>query len=981
MDDLAGLDWSSQPNNNKPPPLNPASASASYLSAFKPASPPVVSGRSTPLSVQASGGLKNASSTGSKVPTKSSTPANDSFSGLVSFGSSHLTKNLSLQEQQKILLERKAKEAEERRKQFDAQFGVHDSQWDALSNGREGRNEAASPASPSGDQSTMGKKLSTSINKPFAALGSRPDQSATPSDDGDLLSAFSSAAPVDPSSHFPPPSVIGNERRTPGSMGLSSGNSADGALGVDDDDPFGLGRLPPARSGTEAKVASTDDDDDVLGLLGKPISELPPPKSPSPQIQQIPERDTTHQHGGEGPQDKAVAELVDMGFPAEKAKRALEQTPDGTDVQSAVSWLLNQAHEEAKQKARGGDRGGRTDDRARPGRTERQDSTDRRRRENDGDEAVPAWMRRQGRQSSSTRRREDSASPSNAEKDFSQYASEIGNTLFKSANSLWKTGQKTVQSAVAEFNHDLDPSQPKWMREAQLEARGRRQHAEQDSVDQVIEGVQGRREHESRVPKPTASDKQIADANITTEAMMLESGDARSHPHRHTRPKHEDLDRSGPSPVPSREALPGRPTPPPDRSTAPPRFLQHQQREISRPSSRLSRQAVEEQSAQAYISPARRKKATPKPSDPEPDLLFGDYPKNRQSPAPEPSRNPFKPRASTPLSKPSTPLPTRPKAPTRQIPSLTPSALSTSTAQREKGTEAYKRGDYTTAHTHYTNALSPLPSAHPITIILLCNRALTNLKVGDPKAAVADADQALTIIGPSLGEDEKISLTDSEPGKDMREFYGKALTRKAEALEQMEKWTDAGKVWQTAVEAGVGGATSIQGRNRCEKATSVKSAVPAASSARRPPPATKRAPVAPAKNIPAPSTSTTTNAEAVARLRAANAAAERADDEKFALMDGVDARLNAWKAGKQDNLRALLGSLDTVLWAEAGWKKVGMHELVVPGKVKVAYMRGIGKVHPDKLPQSATTEQKMISAAVFSTLNEAWDKFKTENGL
>jgi len=34
-----------------------------------------------------------------------------------------------------------------------------------------------------------------------------------------------------------------------------------------------------------------------------------------------------------------------------------------------------------------------------------------------------------------------------------------------------------------------------------------------------------------------------------------------------------------------------------------------------------------------------------------------------------------------------------------------------------------------------------------------------------------------------------------------------------------------------------------------------------------------------------------------------------------------------------------------------------------------------------QIPQNATTEQRMISAAVFSTLNEAWDKFKKENGL
>ncbi|KAH0395924.1 hypothetical protein KCU89_g9828, partial [Aureobasidium melanogenum] len=80
-------------------------------------------------------------------------------------------------------------------------------------------------------------------------------------------------------------------------------------------------------------------------------------------------------------------------------------------------------------------------------------------------------------------------------------------------------------------------------------------------------------------------------------------------------------------------------------------------------------------------------------------------------------------------------------------------------------------------------------------------------------------------------------------------------------------------------------------------------------------------------------------------------------------------------------LRALLGSLDTVLWPEAGWKKVNMSDLIMPNKVKIVYMKAIAKVHPDKIPQSATTEQKMISGSVFSTLNEAWDKFKKDNGL
>ena len=48
-------------------------------------------------------------------------------------------------------------------------------------------------------------------------------------------------------------------------------------------------------------------------------------------------------------------------------------------------------------------------------------------------------------------------------------------------------------------------------------------------------------------------------------------------------------------------------------------------------------------------------------------------------------------------------------------------------------------------------------------------------------------------------------------------------------------------------------------------------------------------------------------------------------------------------------MRALLSSLETVLWNDSGWKKVGMGEVILPGKVKVVYMKGIAKVHPDKV--------------------------------
>lgn len=240
-----------------------------------------------------------------------------------------------------------------------------------------------------------------------------------------------------------------------------------------------------------------------------------------------------------------------------------------------------------------------------------------------------------------------------------------------------------------------------------------------------------------------------------------------------------------------------------------------------------------------------------------------------------------------------------------------------------------------------------LPEKHPITIMIRSNRAMTALKTGEPKSAVDDADAILALIGPSKGESEIIDLGNGEPAKPMKDFFGKALMRKAEALEQLEKWADAAQVWKLAVEAGHGGSTSIQGRNRCEKAAGIgKPPTKAVPVKKRATPAPKKAS---ALSDLGGASSSGQDSEAVSRLREANQASERADEEKFALSDSVDARIATWRNGKQDNLRALLGSLDTVLWADSGWKKINLSELVLPNKVKIQYMKGIAKVHPDKV--------------------------------
>ena len=82
--------------------------------------------------------------------------------------------------------------------------------------------------------------------------------------------------------------------------------------------------------------------------------------------------------------------------------------------------------------------------------------------------------------------------------------------------------------------------------------------------------------------------------------------------------------------------------------------------------------------------------------------------------------------------------------------------------------------------------------------------------------------------------------------------------------------------------------------------------------------------------------------------------------------------------GKDGNIRALLASLDTVLWDGSGWKKPSMTDLVDPKRVKRAYMMANLVVHPDKVKQKGgTVEQIVVADIAFDTLKSAWSKFES----
>ena len=92
---------------------------------------------------------------------------------------------------------------------------------------------------------------------------------------------------------------------------------------------------------------------------------------------------------------------------------------------------------------------------------------------------------------------------------------------------------------------------------------------------------------------------------------------------------------------------------------------------------------------------------------------------------------------------------------------------------------------------------------------------------------------------------------------------------------------------------------------------------------------------------------------------------------------GLRDRLAAWRAGKEGNIRALLGSLHTVLWPGAPWAPASLADLVDPAAVRRAYRRAALVVHPDKVAsRGGAPAEVAVADAVFDALKGAWAAFE-----
>ncbi|XP_046904516.1 cyclin-G-associated kinase isoform X2 [Hypomesus transpacificus] len=93
-------------------------------------------------------------------------------------------------------------------------------------------------------------------------------------------------------------------------------------------------------------------------------------------------------------------------------------------------------------------------------------------------------------------------------------------------------------------------------------------------------------------------------------------------------------------------------------------------------------------------------------------------------------------------------------------------------------------------------------------------------------------------------------------------------------------------------------------------------------------------------------------------------------------MDPLKLQILDWIEGKERNIRALLSTLQTVLWeGETRWRPVGMADLVHPDQVKKAYRKAVLVVHPDK---ATGQPYEHYAKMIFMELNDAWSEFENQ---
>lgn len=377
----------------------------------------------------------------------------------------------------------------------------------------------------------------------------------------------------------------------------------------------------------------------------------------------------------------------------------------------------------------------------------------------------------------------------------------------------------------------------------------------------------------------------------------------------------------------------------------------------------------------------------------------------QQNNVPQPNSKPYVAK-STSFSSPLPPHPKENNTPTSSENSKTvigADIIKKVIKARNHGNDLYKLGYYGEAEKSYSQALAILPQIHDLSAIISNNRAAARLKNGQYRQCLIDCNFVIERARDRCRNEPKDKATTLEGGISFQwhDQLVKALHRKAAALESTMRLKEAQSIYEELISIDLNDGKARQGLKRCQSsstsppptttATTNKNAASSFSS----PGYSHTASSTPSSN----KNNNTSNyfnsnnnafnsngfnnnnnsnnsaasssafpdldysifefnnnnnnneppSKAVKEMRERQAKLAKEEAERLEKTDIVDMRIQSWKKGKEKNLRALLTTLDTVLWPSVQWQGATINELLEPKKVKICYMKAIAKVHPDKV--------------------------------
>lgn len=280
-------------------------------------------------------------------------------------------------------------------------------------------------------------------------------------------------------------------------------------------------------------------------------------------------------------------------------------------------------------------------------------------------------------------------------------------------------------------------------------------------------------------------------------------------------------------------------------------------------------------------------------------------------------------------------------------------------ANKTKGNNLFRSGNYNAALKFYVNCLRFLPDNHQFKLSILSNICVTYKKLGDFEDCLHVSNYTLGFF---CNEEIRVS-NKSICCKPVTYWFLKLLLLKAELLELLHEFDICLQIYTFLINSGIINETITNAKLRIEKC--LRSEILVSNHTKK-------------KN----ESSFVDFFRSKLTTKKNNIDTDSVDNEK---LKNITEYLNDWVASKDNNIRTLLSTLHEVLpsriVSSINLKKINLNNIIFDRQLKQTYLKVINLIHPDKILSLCKNDKLAESFLnnVFVILTKSWELYKNSN--